>query len=344
MDDHSRRLSSMATAAELFKRVQPVLIRLRANGFHAYITGGCIRDLLCGMRVQDLDMVTDAMPIQLFQLFDRVSIIGHRHQLAVVRDGGISLEVSTLASVAMDGSNTLIGRLAADASTRDFRVNALYWDPLAGKVHDPCGGLADLDAFRLSCVGDACASLAFDPIRMLRAARLAAKLGFDIDPHLLASMRQTELRWDAESCWRAARELIRMGQFRPSSAWRWLDQAGQLGAFLPPEHHAFLRAALGGRDGPHTPAYLIAVLLWPSLGAKMANVDRSSSWACHAAVDELIDAQSGLLRHLLNKHDGGCRNLLLMQLHGDALRDGDEGVLGADARCLAAARNEGATS
>lgn len=93
----------------------------------------------------------------------------------------------------MDGSNTLIGRLAAEAPTRVFRVNALYWDPLAGKVHDPCGGLADLDAFGLSRVGDACASLAFDFIRMLRAARPAAKLGFDIDPYLLAAMRRTEL-------------------------------------------------------------------------------------------------------------------------------------------------------
>lgn len=347
MDDDSQPMAVFSLEAGLALEAMAIFMCLRRNGFSAYVVGGFVRDLLCGLPSHDLDIVTDATAVQIFQLFDRVSIIGRRHQLAVVRNGSHCFELSTLVTEPGDPT-TPFQRIRADAATRDFCINALYWDPLAAKVYDPCGGLADLHAGRLRCIGDPAVSLDFDPIRLLRAARLAAWLGFGIDPALLEAMRRTEIAWDPESCWRAARELVRMGGARPSSAWRLLDNVGKLCAFLPmPREYqatrtdeAFLRAALSDSDAPYTPGFLIAALLWPSFCAKMTSCrDRSSPRAHHTALDELIRAQRGLLRQLINKYDGSCRNILLLQLSDDDLQEDEAGGgVTEDAKRLARAR------
>ena len=180
---------------QLSRGAQDVTRRLQDAGFKAYIVGGAVRDLLFGIEPKDFDIATDARPEQVKPLFRRAFIIGRRFRLVHVHAGAETIEVSTFrAAQGVDAadehgrllSDNVYGSHAEDAARRDFTINALYFDPATEEVWDYVGGVADLRARRLKLIGPPVTRFREDPVRMLRAVRLAAKLGIAIEPKTAA--------------------------------------------------------------------------------------------------------------------------------------------------------------
>src|SRR5436190_7116627 len=200
-----------------------VLYRLRQFEHVAYLVGGSVRDLLLGRRPKDFDVGTSAHPYQVKKLFRNCWIIGRRFRLAHVRFGPKVIEVATFrrqiepgeeivaegvpvpahpaegeeaAGVSAAGSHHLIhrdntfGTPEEDAFRRDFTINALFYDIATFSVIDYVGGLDDLKAAVVRAIGDPEVRMREDPVRMMRAVALAARLDFRIDPPVLEAIRR----------------------------------------------------------------------------------------------------------------------------------------------------------
>jgi poly(A) polymerase len=170
-----------------------IVRRLRAAGHEAYLAGGCVRDRLLGRAPLDWDVATSARPEAVRALFPRTVPVGVQFGVILVVEDGARFEVATFRSdeAYVDGrrpSAVHFGSARDDAGRRDFTINALFEDPLTGEVHDFVGGLADLRAGVVRAIGDAGARIAEDRLRMLRAVRFAARLGFRIDPATTAAI------------------------------------------------------------------------------------------------------------------------------------------------------------
>ncbi|MDN5925315.1 MAG: polynucleotide adenylyltransferase PcnB, partial [Xanthomonadales bacterium] len=171
-----------------------VLYRLHEAGFAAFLVGGAVRDLLLGVQPKDFDVATDATPEQVKHLFRNCRLIGRRFRLAHVVFGREIIEVATFRGTGescadqnqrhvVDGRilrDNVWGSIEEDALRRDFRVNALYYDISDFSVRDYVGGVEDLHDRVLRLIGEPELRYREDPVRMLRAARLAAKLDFTI--------------------------------------------------------------------------------------------------------------------------------------------------------------------
>jgi poly(A) polymerase len=200
-----------------------VLYRLHSNNHAAYLVGGSVRDLILGRRPKDFDVGTDAHPYQIKKLFRNCWIIGRRFRLAHIKFGQKTIEVATFrrnvpepppeagaeddavvaASApadAIDGAAAMIhrdntfGTPEEDAFRRDFTINGLFYDIASYAVIDYVGGLGDLERRVIRSIGDPHVRFVEDPVRMLRAAVLAARLGFDMDEQVLEAIaRHREL-------------------------------------------------------------------------------------------------------------------------------------------------------
>ena len=208
-----------------------VLYRLKDGGFHAFLVGGCVRDLLLGLEPKDFDVATDALPEQVRRLFRNCRLVGRRFRLAHVFFGQEIIEVATFraASAPSQGEEPLAdadpedgeapeldetperpetrrapeesddterkfdetgrilrdnvyGTIDEDVWRRDFTANSLYYNIADFSIWDYVGGVEDIAARRLRLIGDPETRFREDPVRMLRAARFEAKLGFEIDP------------------------------------------------------------------------------------------------------------------------------------------------------------------
>jgi poly(A) polymerase len=189
-----------------------VLYRLRQADHVAYLVGGSVRDLLLGRRPKDFDIGTSAHPYQVKKLFRNCWIIGRRFRLAHVKFGTKVIEVATFRrqlapgeEVVQDGvpapdpstvegqhlihHDNTFGTPEEDALRRDFTINALAYDIATFSVIDYVGGLDDLRAGIVRSIGDPDIRLREDPVRMIRAIAIAARLDFSIEPTLLASIR-----------------------------------------------------------------------------------------------------------------------------------------------------------
>ena len=191
-----------------------VLYRLHQSEFAAYLVGGSVRDLLLGRRPKDFDIGTSAHPYQVKKLFRNCWIIGRRFRLAHIRFGTKNIEVATFRrllsaeevaaaealppeGIPMDdapGPDRLLhrdntfGTPEEDAFRRDFTVNALFYDIATFSIIDYTGGLRDLKEKIIRCIGDPVERFQEDPVRMLRAVTMAARLGFSIDAPIDAAI------------------------------------------------------------------------------------------------------------------------------------------------------------
>lgn len=181
--------------SELPNSITEVIATLTRAGFDAYIVGGGVRDTLLGLRPKDFDAVTDAKPHEIKDVFGkRCRIIGRRFQLAHVYSGRELIEVATFRGPPTNNANTnqdgmilrdnVWGDIKQDFARRDFSINALYYQPLKGVVHDFCGALEDIDNRIIRLLGHAPVRIEEDPVRLLRALRFKAKLGFEFDDAL----------------------------------------------------------------------------------------------------------------------------------------------------------------
>ena len=170
-----------------------VLYRLHNAGYQACLVGGAVRDLLLGLTPKDFDVATDATPEQVNKLFRNCRLIGRRFRLAHIHFGRQIIEVATYRTshdLTQSGHqdetgrivrDNVFGELADDVWRRDFTANALYYDISNFSVIDFVGGYEDIKQQRLHLIGDVETRYREDPVRMLRALRFSAKLGFEID-------------------------------------------------------------------------------------------------------------------------------------------------------------------
>jgi len=272
-----------------------VLYRLREGGFGAYLVGGAVRDLLIGGHPKDFDIATSATPEEVRALFRNCRLIGRRFRLAHVVFGREIIEVATFRSNADDGSgereqheggrllrDNVYGTIEEDAVRRDFTANALYYAIEDFSVRDYTGGFEDVQNRIMRLIGDPEQRYREDPVRMLRAVRLAAKLGFGIEPataapipHLAPLLREAAPARLFEECLK----LFLSGHAVQS--FLGLEAHGLLPVLLP-ETAAALKANRSGalrrvvmeglqgtdarvaNDEPVSPAFLFALLLWPA--------------------------------------------------------------------------------
>jgi tRNA nucleotidyltransferase (CCA-adding enzyme) len=172
--------------------------KLTAAGHAAYLVGGCVRDLLRGHGADDFDLATSAPPEVVLQIFPNAVAIGLQHGTVMVPAEGGPVDVTSFRA----GS-----RIEDDLAHRDFTLNALAYDPRRCLLLDPFDGRSDLASGRLRAVRSADDRFAEDPLRALRAARLAATLGFSIDPELERAMSAARGRLRAVARERVRREL-----------------------------------------------------------------------------------------------------------------------------------------
>lgn len=301
-----------------------VLYGLKDAGFRACLVGGAVRDLLLGRQPKDFDVATDATPEEVKKLFRNCRLIGRRFRLAHVVFGPEIVEVATFRGTGegdASGDRHVVngrilrdnvwGTIEEDALRRDFRVNAMYYDIADFSVLDYVGGIEDLEQRRLRLIGDPATRYREDPVRMLRAARLAAKLGFTVDPAaaapfaelgpLLADAPPARLFDECQKMFLAGyglasfRTLVEYDLLRhlfPGTA-RALAHDGGGGL------RALIERGLAGTDArvadgrPVTPAFLFAVLLWGEVvvlagKAQDEGVARSLAWqrAAHRVMSE----------------------------------------------------------
>ncbi len=172
---------------------------LRSAGFAAYPVGGCVRDMLLGRKPGDWDVTTAALPEQVQALFRHTVPTGIRHGTVTVLLEDMGIEVTTFRRETgyADGRHpdavTFDAGLTEDLARRDFTVNAMALDE-NGEVVDPFGGREDLTAGLIRCVGDPDRRFGEDALRMLRAIRFAAQLGFTIEHTTAAAMEQNARR------------------------------------------------------------------------------------------------------------------------------------------------------
>jgi poly(A) polymerase len=230
-----------------------VLYRLKNHGFLAYLVGGGVRDLLLERRPKDFDIGTSAHPQQVKKLFRNCFVVGRRFRLCHVRFGRKVIEVSTFRKQApAEEGDALIrrdntfGTPEEDAFRRDFTVNAIFYDIATFSVIDWVGGLRDLEGRVIRTIGDPGVRLREDPVRMLRAVALAARLGFTIEQDTVEAIRALRGEIVRSSPARVLEEfykILRQGASRET--FRMLHEIGLLAYLLPAAEKAL---AVGG-DG-----------------------------------------------------------------------------------------------
>ena len=248
-------------------QVQGCMEVLRRAGHAVHPVGGCVRDLLLGRTPGDFDLCTSARPEQVMALFPRTVPTGLRHgTVTVLTEGGGGVEVTTFRREGRYGDGrhpdavSFDVDLEEDLARRDFTVNAMALDKEGGVI-DPFGGRGDLAAGLIRCVGDPDRRFAEDALRMFRAVRFAAQLGFAIEGETLAAVGRNAWRAGQVSGERIlaemekillspaperAGELIRLGlleHLRPGRACPGLSALSQTEAAPGPRWRAFCRAA-----------------------------------------------------------------------------------------------------
>lgn len=333
----------------LDERAVRVVRTLQEAGFAAYIVGGAVRDLLVGRRPKDFDVATDATPEQVKGLFRRAFIIGRRFRIVHVvfgrgRDHEV-VEVSTFRayleagqaeqvggnektsrselagkSHVIDASGRVLrdnvwGPQVEDAARRDFTINAMYYDPLTQVVIDYHGGLKDMKKRALRMIGDPTTRYREDPVRIVRAVRFAAKLGFDIEPATRAPIREAAALLENVPASRLFDEMFKLlqtGHALASVAELRKQGLQKLFPLLEPlmaegvkhknQRVQFIEAALAdtdarvAQDKGVAPSFLLACLLWHEVRERWQAAREGGTpvaQALHDAIDAVFDARVG---------------------------------------------------
>ncbi len=296
--DHPVSRSNISPAA------LKVLYRLKDSGYQGFLVGGAVRDLLLDVQPKDFDIATDAHPEDVRRTFRNCRLIGRRFHLAHVRFGHEIIEVATFRAAhteidedhgvdevehrAIDEHgrilrDNLYGTIEEDVWRRDFTANALYYNIEDYSIWDYVGGVEDARNRVLRLIGDPATRYREDPVRMLRAARFAAKLNFTLHPGTEAPIGELAYMLDRMPAARLFDETLKlMLSGHAEASLEWLIRL-ELLPHLMPDVAAALEAApesAGARlvqlglegtddrvhdDKSVTPTFLFAVLLWPAI-------------------------------------------------------------------------------
>tara|TARA_R110001592_G_scaffold320639_2_gene598741 strand:- start:60882 stop:62237 length:1356 start_codon:yes stop_codon:yes gene_type:complete len=304
-----------------------VVEQLSNDGYDAYLVGGCVRDLMMDLKPKDFDVATDATPEQVKQLFRRSRIVGRRFQIVHVRMGSEIIEVTTFRAHHTDKKNhreksqhsakgmllrdNMFGSIDEDASRRDFTMNAFYYHPQDNSVYDYANGLPDIEQRLVRIIGNPADRYKEDPVRMLRALRFAAKLGFKIEHNTANAIGTThQLLADIPPArlYDEVLKLLMNGQ--ALATFQLLRQYQLFGILFPATEAAlsndpgyylkFIEQALTNtdkrirREKRVTPAFLFAALLWPALKEsekKFLQQGDSPLYSLQAAAGEVTTRQ-----------------------------------------------------
>ena len=283
--------------ANISENALKVLYRLKNAGYQGFLVGGGVRDLLLGREPKDFDIATNASPDEVRSLFRNCRLIGRRFRLAHIMFGREIIEVATFRAQANDDSaedsggiegeesgrllrDNVFGTLEEDAWRRDFTINALYYNIEDFSVADFTGGMADIEAGLLRIIGEPEQRFREDPVRMLRAVRFAAKIGFRIDEaseakifelgHLLDNIPAARLFDEVLKLFFGGCALQTFELLRHYNLFQYLfpqteDELAEEENHFP---HTMVMRALQNTDEriaigkPVTPAFLYAALLW----------------------------------------------------------------------------------
>ncbi|MBK9521774.1 MAG: polynucleotide adenylyltransferase PcnB [Rhodocyclaceae bacterium] len=313
---------------------------LQQAGHKAFVVGGAVRDLIAGIVPKDYDIATDATPNQVHMLFRRSRLIGRRFQIVHVMQGGETLEVSTFraahdADTVKDEHGRVLrdnvfGTQADDAARRDFTVNALYYDPATETVIDYHHGVADLQQKVLRMIGEPRARYREDPVRMLRAVRLSAKLGLTLDPLLSAPIQEMAGLIENVPPARLFDEMLKLlFSGHAVECVKRLRDEGLHHGLLPlldvileqPLGEKFVMLSLASTDArvkagkSLSPGYLFATLLWHEV---LANWEirkgrgESAMPAMFEAMDEILDLQAEKLA-ITRRVAGDIKDIWMLQ-------------------------------
>ena len=306
-----------------------VLYRLQDAGFEAYLVGGCIRDLLLGQQPKDFDVVTNALPDEVRQVFKNCRLIGRRFRLAHVVFGREIIEVATFrghhsggeeeenipAGVRSDHGQILrdnvYGTIEEDAERRDFSINALYYSVSDFAIYDFANGVEAIAERKIELIGDPETRYREDPVRILRAIRFATKLNMDIAPATAAPIHELAVllkNIPAPRLFDESLKLLLAG--KAFDNFIMLRDFGILKQLLPAVHKVLKQDSEGkvfnlitsalqdtdervAQDKPVTPAFIYAALLWYPVELRMQTLLIESGLneidALNIAMTEVLD-------------------------------------------------------
>ncbi|MCG7900358.1 MAG: polynucleotide adenylyltransferase PcnB [Candidatus Thiodiazotropha lotti] len=306
-----------------------VLTRLSKSGYEAYLVGGGVRDLLLGREPKDFDVATNARPEEVKQVFNNCRLIGRRFRLAHVHFGREIIEVATFRSNqktteagdrqvenGMILRDNVYGTLEEDAQRRDFTINALYYNIDDFSVVDFANGMVDLQQGVIRLLGDVESRYREDPVRLLRAIRFAAKLGFVIEPATEAPIaRFAPLLGEVPSA-RLYEEVLKLflggAALESFEKLRHYELFGQLfpatEEALSHEDHefpiTFVNRGMANTDDrlsqgkSVTPAFLFAVLLWEPVRLRAERFEAEGAHPLEALQNAAAEVLSEQAKHV----------------------------------------------
>ncbi|MBO5033223.1 MAG: CCA tRNA nucleotidyltransferase [Lachnospiraceae bacterium] len=237
---------------QLPQKVQYIITQLEQSGFEAYAVGGCVRDSLLGREPDDWDVTTSAKPLQVKAVFRHTIDTGIQHGTVTVMLDHEGFEVTTYR---IDGEYEdsrhpkeviFTANLVEDLKRRDFTINAMAYNDRSGIV-DVFGGMDDLDKGIIRCVGEASERFSEDALRMLRAVRFSAQLGFSIAEDTKAAIRELAPSLQRISAERIQTELVKLLMSKHPDYMRDAYQLGITKIILPELDAAFETA----QNNPH---------------------------------------------------------------------------------------------
>lgn len=293
---------------QISSHAQKIIQHLESNGYEAYLVGGAVRDLLLDIKPKDFDIATNAEPEEIKAIFNNCRLIGRRFRLAHIYYGREVIEVATFrashdtkkshhdkskhARTSDEGQLTrdnVFGTVEEDALRRDISINSLYYALESEEVLDFADGVEDIKRRNIRLIGDPLQRYQEDPVRILRAIRFAAKLGFEIDKDsALAITEANQLLLNVPGA-RLFDEVIKL--FHNPEAIKTFQLLRHYGVYqylLPQSHHSaesyiwsdkLFELALENtvdrikQEKPVTIAFLYAVLLWPAFKEKIDSID-----------------------------------------------------------------------
>ena len=229
----------MSAPTPLAESARGIVQRLQEAGFIAYYAGGCVRDRLMGEEPHDYDVATSAHPEQVQNLFRRTVAVGAHFGVIVVLEGAHEFQVATFRNDGqyVDGRHPQSVSYATpeeDAARRDFTINGLFFDPIAGRLIDYVGGQQDLAKKMLRAIGNPYDRFREDRLRLLRAVRFGTTLGFDLDGGTWRAVCENARHIGEVSAERIREEMVRIFiSPRRLRGFDLLEESGLLAAILP---------------------------------------------------------------------------------------------------------------
>ena len=216
-----------------------IVERLRDQGYESYLAGGCVRDMLIGKAPQDYDITTNATPGDIVKIFPKTIPVGAQFGVVLVVVEGQPFEVASFRHDGpyLDGrrpTHVRYGSLEEDILRRDFTINGMIYDPISGQIIDRIGGRKDLESKLVRAIGDPRSRFEEDRLRMVRAVRFAASLGFTIESATLEAIRELAPTIQQISWERNGEEITRiLTEGGAKTGFELLDQTGLLKVLLP---------------------------------------------------------------------------------------------------------------